>query len=236
MKQQNILPKVAVDIFYEQFKWALWFFGIFTAVHVIVLFFSRYFQFEIGGYFEYSIHSTAIFMLVCGILAAYVFLSAYVQQGVTRKNVYRGIALGAFALAVAITLITLLLNGIEYFLAVYTPLPFIYTSYGTIVDWLMESLFYFLNVFTCYLIGWLISIGYYRYGWITGFLFIAFAIIALSLNENFLGEGELISLILWLPFSLPDTNLPFGFLGSLLLIAALLISARLLTKRIVIKM
>ena len=236
MKQKKLYPKVAFDIFYEQFKWSIWFISILTAIHVIVLLFFADARTEIGGFFEFSRYSTAIFMLVSGIMASYVFLSAYVQQGISRKDVYRGIGIGAFGLALFLTILPLLLNGVEYLLSEYMSLPLTFSSYGSAADWFVEVLIYLLNIFTYYLVGWLISIGYYRFGWMIGFLFIALAIVALSLNGYFWGDEGISSIIPWIPNNPIENSPSISFIGSLILIAALLAAMRLLTKRVAIKM
>ncbi|WP_422122509.1 hypothetical protein DHX103_11955 [Planococcus sp. X10-3] len=236
MKQKKFNPKVAFDIFYEQFKWSIWFLGILAAVHVIVLFFNTNNQNLIVGFFEFSRYSTAIFMLVCGIMAVYVFVTSHVQQGVTRKDVYLGIASSALGLALFLTLIALVLNGIEFLLTEYTALPFNFTSFGSSSEWLLETAIYVLNIFTCYLVGWLIGVGYYRFGWIIGFLFIAAAIIALSLNGYFWGENDINTAIPWIPNIPADPAPAIAITGSLVLIATLLAVMRLLTKRMAIKM
>lgn len=236
MKQKKFNSKVAFDIFYEQFKWSLWFLSILVLIHVFVLFFVPNSEAGIANFFEFSRYSTAIFMLVCGIMAVYVFFTSHVQQGVTRKDVYFGIAIGAFGLALFLTLIPLILNGIEFLLAEYIALPFTFTSMGSASEWLMEAIFYLLNIFTYYLAGWLIGIGYYRFGWIFGFLFIAAAIIALSLNGNFWGEYDISSVVPWLPNIPTEPSPAIAITGSFVLIAVLLAVMRLLTKRMAIKM
>lgn len=241
MKQKKFNSKVAFDIFYEQLKWSIWFLGILAALHVSVLIYSANtgtagIEPAIVGFFEFSRYSTAIFMLVCGIMAVYVFVTSHVQEGVTRKDVYIGIASGAFGLAFFLTLIPLVLNGIEFLLTEYTALPFTFTSFGSASEWLMEAAFYLLNIFTYYLVGWLIGVGYYRFGWIIGFLFIAAAIIALSLNGYFWGEDDISSVIPWIPNIQADSSPAIAITGSLVLVAVLLAAMRLLTKRMAIKL
>ncbi|WP_341201191.1 hypothetical protein [Planomicrobium okeanokoites] len=235
MKQKKFNSKVAFGIFYEQFKWSLWFLSILVTIHVFVLFFVPNSDAGIVNFFEFSRYSSAIFMLVCGIMAVYVFVTSHVQQGVTRKNVYFGIAIGALGLAIFLTMIPILVTGIEFLLAEYTALQFTFTSIGSSSEWLMEAVFYLLNIFTYYLIGWLIGVGYYRFGWIIGFLFIAAAIVALSLNGYFWEEDDIGSVIPWLPDIQTDSSPFIAITCSLILSVALLGVMRLLTKRMAIK-
>lgn len=236
MKQKKLNSKVAFDIFHEQFKWSLWFLSILVIVHVGVLFFVPNSEAGIANFFEFSRYSTAIFMLVCGIMAVYVFFTSHVQQGVTRKDVYFGIVIGAFGLALFLTLVPLVLNGVEFLLAEYTALPFTFTSIGSGSEWLMEAVFYLLNIFTYYLAGWLIGVGYYRFGWIIGFLFIVAAIIALSLNGYFWGDDEISTAIPWIPNIQAQASPIIAITGSLVLIGILLAVMRMLTKRMAIKL
>ncbi|MCM3611819.1 hypothetical protein M4S82_11190 [Planococcus sp. MERTA32b] len=236
MKKTKVNPKVVSDIFYEQFKWSLWFLCILVAIHIVVLFFFPNSEAGIVNFFEFSSYSTAVFMLVCGIMAVYVFFTSHVQQGVTRKEVYLGVVIGAFGLALFLTLVPLVVNGVEFLLAEYTALPFTFTSIGSGSEWLVEAIFYLLNILTYYLVGWLIGVGYYRFGWIIGFLFIAAAILALSLNDYFLKDDNISSAIPWIPDIQVYASTPAAIAGSLVLIAVLLAVMRLLTKRMAIKM
>lgn len=239
MKQVKLYPKVAFDLFYEQFKWAIWFFSFLIAAHVIGMFIVARNNTSIDHFFAFSSYSVAIFMLVCGIIAAYGFLSYYVQHGITRKDLYIGTVLSTFALALAVTLVPLAVNGIEHLISGFAALPIgtdgisaFYPASG----WLSAFVTFFINAFTYYLIGWLIGLGYYRFGWLIGFAFVGIAIAALSLNGYFLGDRGLSSVIPWVPYIPAEASPALAIIGSLILIAALLISIRMMTKRITIKM
>ncbi|MGI2329054.1 hypothetical protein [Planococcus sp. YIM B11945] len=236
MKKSILYKKAALDIFWEQAKWSAWFFAVLIVIHAVVMYFNLGNETEVAGFFEFSRYSTSIFMLVCGILAAYGFMTYFVQQGISRKDVYRGIALAALGLAIALTLIPLFLNGIEYLLVSFTPLELNFMSPGSSADWFWETIVYMLNVFTFYLVGWMISIGYYRFGWLIGFAFIALAIIAFSFNDYFWGDTGLTSFIPWLPKISMEATPFIGIIGSLVLIAVLLAFIHSLTKRVAIKM
>jgi len=239
MKQLRLYPKVAFDLFYEQFKWAIWFFSFLTAAHIIGMFIVARNDASVDRFFVFSSYSVAIFMLVCGIIAAYGFLGYYVQQGITRKDLYMGTVLSALALAAAVTLVPLAVNGIEHLVSSFIALP-IDTEGASVFDpsagWLVAAVTFFINAFTYYMIGWLIGLGYYRFGWIIGFGFVGIAVAALSLNGYFLGDSGLSSIIPWVPYIPAEASPALAITGSLVLIAVLLIFTRLLTKRITIKM
>src|SRR5690606_12394754 len=239
MKQLKLYPKVAFDLFYEQFKWAIWFFSFLTAAHIIGMFIVARNDASVDRFFVFSSYSVAIFMLVCGIIAAYGFLGYYVQQAITRKDLYMGTVLSALALAAAVTLVPLALNVIEHLVSSFIAWP-IDTEGASVFDpsagWLVAAVTFFINAFTYYMIGWLIGLGYYRFGWIIGFGFVGIAVAALSLNGYFLGDSGLSSIIPWVPYIPAEASPALAITGSLVLIAVLLIFTRLLTKRITIKM
>ncbi|MBD8016051.1 hypothetical protein [Planococcus wigleyi] len=239
MKQLKLYPKVAFDLFYEQFKWAIWFFSFLIAAHIIGMFIVVRNDASVDPFFAFSSYSVAIFMLVCGIIAAYGFLGYYVQQGITRKDLYMGTVLSALALAAAVTLVPLAVNGIEHFISGFAALPIGTDGVGAFYPssgWLSATVTFFINAFTYYLIGWLIGLGYYRFGWIIGFVFVGIAVAALSLNGYFLGDSGLSSIIPWVPYIPAEAGPALAITGSLILVAVLLISTRLMTKRITIKM
>ncbi|WP_238532194.1 hypothetical protein [Planococcus antarcticus] len=136
-------------------------------------------------------------------------------------------------------MIPVVVTGIEYQISNFASLP-IKADTATLFDpasgWFSDAGIFLLNAFTYHLIGWLIGVGYYRFGWVIGFGFIGIAIFALSLNDYFWGDNGLSSIIPWVPNIPADANPALAIAGSLLLIAVLLASMRMLTKRISIKM
>lgn len=236
MKPVKLYPKVAVDLFTEQLKWSLWFFSFVTIAHIIGLVIVTINDARIQQFFVFSSYSVAIFLLVCGIISAYGFMGQFVQQGITRKDLYIGTVLSVFALALAVTLISLAITGIEHVISSFVTLP-INTNTDTVFDlsagWLLATFTFFLNVTTYYLVGWLIGVGYYRFGWVIGFGFVAIAIAALSLNSFFWINS---SVVPWILHNSIGSSIVQAVGGSLVLIALLLLLIRLLTKRITIKL
>ncbi|WP_033542937.1 hypothetical protein [Planococcus sp. CAU13] len=239
MKQDQVYPKIARGTFHEQFKWSLWFFGFLTAAHIIGLIIVNITDEQLLGFFVFSTHSVSIFLLVCGIISVYVFMGLFVQQGVTRKDSYLGIAIAALALTFAVTLISLVLNAIEQLIAGSMSLPLetdVTNMFEPAAGWFAAACYYYLNMLTYYLVGWFIGVGYYRYGWLIGFVFVALAILAISINGYFWGDADLSSIIPLIPHSPADASPVIAVIGSLILNTALLISIRLLTKRMAIKL
>lgn len=239
MTQVKLYPKIALDLFSEQFKWSLWFYGFLIAAYIIGLVIVNNVGETLGGFFVFSTQSTSIFMLVCGILMAYGFTDYFVQQGISRKQLYYGTIIGNLALALAVTLIPLALNGLQHLIGTFIAMPVetdLTMLFAPATGWLSASGVYFLNIFTYYLIGWFIGIGYYRFGWLIGFVFVAIAIGAFSLNGYLWGDGGLSAAIPWIPHNPADSIPLIAVSGSLVMIVVLLAAMRLLTKRMDIKM
>ncbi|AGA67845.1 hypothetical protein Desdi_0296 [Desulfitobacterium dichloroeliminans LMG P-21439] len=115
--------KVARDMFFAQGIWTLYFLGIIVAIQVVQHVFTPYWGGSNPGFFLSSQISTRIYMLVIGIIAAIYFPRFYVENGVTRKDAFRGIALGSLGLAAALTLATVLIGALESLLISGLNLP-----------------------------------------------------------------------------------------------------------------
>lgn len=236
MKQTKLFPKVAADLFYEQAKWSLWFFSFLIAAHLVGMIITTRINSSVERFFVFSSDSVVIFMLVCGVIAAYAFLSFYVQQGISRKDLYIGTVLGAAALALSVTFFPLAVNGVEYLISRAFALPIkdnTATLFVPATGWVSDSIIFYLNVLTYYVIGWVIGVGYYRFGWLIGFVFIAIGLVAMSLNSLFWTDS---SVIPWIPQISANLSAAIAMAGSIGMIVVLLVFVRLLTKRIPIKM
>lgn len=239
MKSVKLYPKIARDSFLEQFKWSIWFFSFLTFAHVIGMFIANRNDANVEGFFVFSSYSAAIFMLVCGIIAAFGFMAYFVQHGISRKDMFFGLIIGAFGLAIAVTVVPLAIHAIEHLISNFISMPVksdSLTIFERTSGWFSAIGVFFLNVFTYYLVGWLIGIGYYRFNWLIGLGFVGLAIVALSLNGFFWGEAGLSTIIPWIPYIPTEASLLMSVIGSLLLIAVLIIATRMLTKRIPIKL
>lgn len=227
--------KVTLDLLYEQGKWSAWFLGIIIAFHYVIRYFLPDTREHIGGFFEFSRSSSGIFLLVCGILSAYGFMQYYVHHGLTRKNMFKGTALAAAGLSVILTLAVLLVNGIEYLVAQQFPGSVVLANTGIDGNLFAEAGIFAVSIYLYFLIGWLISIGYYRFGWLIGFGFIALALIAVMLHDYFWGGGAG-ELIPWVPNVASEAVPLIGTFGSLALVIVLLAGIYALMKRVAIKM
>ena len=230
--------RVAAAVFSDMFKWSLWFFSILLTIHVIRVFWLNGDTNQIEGFFVFSQYSVNIFMLVVGIMSAYVFMSRHIQQGISRRDSYLGTALAAIALSLFATLVPLVINGLQHLLAESISLPVeldTASAFETTGGWFAAAIALFLNTLTFYLAGWIISIGYYRFGWIAGFGFIALSFIIFGLND-YLWKPNTADAMEWLPYDPLEANFWLTATGSSAMILVLFFLLRLLTKRVPIKM
>ncbi|MDN5710373.1 MAG: hypothetical protein L0G95_13100, partial [Planococcus sp. (in: firmicutes)] len=115
--------KVATAVFSEMIRWSLWFFSILLVIHLIRIFWLNGGPSPIEGFFTFSQYSTSIFMLVLGIMSAYTFMGRHIQQGVSRRDSFFGISLAAIGLSLFLTVVPLVINGIQHLLAEVISLP-----------------------------------------------------------------------------------------------------------------
>ena len=230
--------RVAAAVFYDMFKWSLWFFSILFVIHLVRVFWLNSDTNEIEGFFVFSQYSINIFMLVVGIMTAYAFMGRHIQQGLSRRDSYIGTALAAIGLSLFVTLVPLVINAIQHLLAEMVTLPVTLDTASAFEEtggWIAAAIALFLNVLTFYLAGWLISIGYYRFGWIAGFGFIALSFVVFGLND-YLWKPTTADAMEWLPYDPLEANFWLIALGSSILVLLLFSLMRLLTKRVTIKM
>ncbi|REJ22114.1 hypothetical protein [Caldibacillus debilis] len=105
MKQRSVSAKIAIDMFAVQMGWALWYLGIVTMIQIVRLIFSAKNGSRIEDFFLSTGQSANIFMFVLGILAVYAFMPAFIRNGVTRKEFFKGGIAAAAGLALALPLI-----------------------------------------------------------------------------------------------------------------------------------
>ncbi|MGA8943937.1 MAG: hypothetical protein WB502_14680 [Thermoactinomyces sp.] len=216
--KQKIFSKVAVDMYKEQMKWTFWFLLFILAaqiVHVILVIFPLNIEDTIRNFLPFLHGSAKIYMLIIGIFS-YGFLTFYVTQGVTRRDYFIGSSLAALGLSITMIIIGVILSGLQFIILdriIHYPAITLFENYGV-----LQPIYYNMNIFIFYLIGYLIGIGYYRFGWIIGFAFVAFAILSIILTETLLKSQPAIA-----------------FTGLLALTATILIFIRQITKRMAVK-
>lgn len=260
MKKASIFTKVATDMFWAQLFWAFGFLGIMLVIHLVKIVLAINSDNDLELYFVSTFVASNIFMLVIGIISSYGFLPHYVSNGVTRKDYFKGAALASVGLAIALPVILSIVSGIELFiLKIFNMSTIFTTTFGDRVEieddgivseiiqsiiiapyvdpqsnWLLAIFIVTLNLLTFYLLGWLIGSAFYRFGVITGLVFIAISIVIVLLENALLSIG--LGLTVPDKFSSYDFSLPISILGVVVLIVIVLWLIRQLTKRVAIKM
>lgn len=224
----NQLTKV---LYQEQFRWFLWFLLFVLLFQGALLALAFYFEGTIQPFILLSFGPSRIFLLVLGIISAYAFLGYYYQLGQTRKRYYKSTIVSSILLAVTMAFIVKLLSLIEAFVVGNQSVISDQTEGTTIANdsqsititidifseglqfldsSLLFMLFFVLQLLFYYAVGWFISVGFYRYGWVIGLVFIVFALGFLGLNQSmwssslvddlpailqFIGTGALVTIV-----------------------------------------
>ncbi|WP_312699329.1 hypothetical protein [Sedimentibacter sp.] len=166
MKANNVM-KVARDIYIEQMKWSSWFIGIMIAVYIGLNIARSYFNFDSGSVnnlFMFSAGSSMIYMFVIGIIAGASFLPQLFKLGITRKTCFYAMMVAAFYLSVSLPLIFILLSLVE---SLFTGLLQFNVAFFVL---------YVFSILVMYILGWMINVGFYKFNWMAGLVFVAFAI------------------------------------------------------------
>ncbi|WP_152656001.1 hypothetical protein [Oceanobacillus sp. CFH 90083] len=225
--------KITRLLFGEQVKWTMWFLSFMFVIYIVVVSLVSGPHSSFVDLASFSNGSSAIYMLVIGILTTTVFFPYYMQQGATRKNFFLGTMLASALLAITITVIIILLSFILQFAAgwagwnIHTQEVDFTSSFSafiyTFISFVISHLIYFL-------IGWVIGLTFYRAGWLYGMLSIAFGIICLGIT------GILLE-ITHISFFTQQINLPI-FVSvplSLVLIVILFVINHRLIKDVTVK-
>lgn len=259
MKQSRIFPKIANDMFFVQLLWAFKFLGVALAIHIFKIIQGFIQGYEVDSYYNVVFVFSNIFILVVGILSGH-FLPKFVENGVTRKDYFKGTLLSSIGLSAAIPIILICISQLEQLVIKNMgkisfkelDINSILLEIGDIRTDIVHSIFFSpfvdpksnlvlaiavftLNLFMYYLVGWLISASFYRFANGIGIGFIVIAFIILTL------EDVLLRISLDLPvssrFEILD-SLPLGMIVFCLfvLIFISIWIIRLLTKRVSIKM
>lgn len=229
--KSNSVTKVAKDMYIEQMKWTVWFIGIIMTVYIALTIASNYYNYTlINDLLMFTAGSTMIYMFVIGIIAGASFLPLFIKLGVTRKICVYGMALAALGLSITLPIIFILFALIESLIV------------GMFEFNLTFLIIYVFNIFVAYLLGWLINIGFNRFNWIIGLFFIAFSIFlnflyALIWKNNFVNlyEVDILDASFEAAVQFSSSAFMISSVETLCLIFIIILSIRLLTKNIPIK-
>src|SRR5699024_347967 len=178
-------PKVAFDLYIVQMVWTAFFLGITFAIHIFQLIGAAFWgDGEVDYFYNSSFVASNIYMLVLGIIAI-TFLSYYVENGVTRKDYYKGTLLASIGLSITIPVLTIILSVLERILFIsLLNITFRDANLNSVMaeldngnigdliagviqqiiltpfidpahNWFFSLALFCLNIFTYYLFGWL---------------------------------------------------------------------------------
>jgi hypothetical protein len=243
--------RVGRELFQVQLVWSFWYIGILLFIDIVRF---TVFGMEIDTFYNQSYVATNIYMFVIGIIAIN-FLSYYVGNGITRKNYFLGNLVAALCLSIAIPILSYLLSMLEKLILPNVREPqlssvpevdsnligdiiqsFLITPHIDLGSSVFLSLLFFaVNIFVFYLIGWLIGVAFYRLGVLLGLLSI---VVAITIN---IVKDSLLRIVLDLPlypsFSMLETiNPTIASIGTVLTILFTILLIYLLVRRAPIKM
>ncbi len=233
MKSKNNIIKIALDLSWLKFTWALWVIPIVFIVYSILRYFIKDEKFIQQGFLPFVYEPIKIFMLIVGIMSVSAFLTFYVKQGIPRKNYFYGQALSSVLVSFSIMFVGFLIALIE---KEYVSIIHMETYLGQNPSWLLLYFIYSLTVVGYFVVGWLIGAGFYRFGVLIGMGYIALAVLVLSVIDRFWAfelKGLLGKLLF---FNGHEFSVVQSFLGTIMLILLVLWINRITLKKVAVKM
>lgn len=174
--------KIAVDLYSVQMKWVAWYLPIVYVFYFAVFWLQNGPEVRSMSLLTFTFQTATIFMLVCGILSSLAFLPMYVKHGITRKSYFQGAFLSSIGLTITIIGITAILTWILSLFNLNIFREVVLSSLG-VNSWVLTSISYIIVVMIYFLAGWLVGLGFYRYGGSGGFVSIVVALVIVSLND-----------------------------------------------------
>lgn len=215
----RLIQKVSTDLYVAQMKWVAWFLPSVYLVYVLILTFLNEPEIRAMSLLTFTFQTTTIFLLVCGILSCWLFLPWYVKHGIPRKVYFQATLLSAIGLSITIITITAFVTFGLTLLGDYTSL-FDEVVLSSIAEsnWVLTILAYILVAFIYFLAGWVISLGFYRYGGSGGFVSIIISVLFIFLNDLLWNLNTPKPIVGIWSIEFPSINIAISFLGSILLV------------------
>lgn len=246
-------------MFWSQLTWAFGFLGIMLLIHIGKLVVASFKHDEIDTFFNATFMTSNIFMLVIGIISIH-FISHFVGNGVTRKDYFKGSLLASIGLSIVIPILTFIvalvdkfilskLFAVEYKVAALNKIEIgsnfhlieemiqavLLTPYAEPErNWSLALSLFSLNIFFCYIAGWLISSSFYRFNVIAGLAFILVAATALILKNVLLRTALDLPVQSW--YSWIEMLSNTAIIAIALVLVGCVAGIRLLTRKAAIKM
>ncbi|AKL96574.1 hypothetical protein CACET_c31300 [Clostridium aceticum] len=237
-ENSSIKSKLALDLFGIQMQWSLWYIPVVLIIHFIVLRFVPDVEERDLNLIYFVFQPSKIYMLIIAILSCFSLMGYAVKNGITRRDYFWGSAVAAVGVAFSIMILAAILAGVLELFGLFTAYSSVTNSIAfldTSSIWIVPVLVLSLILLCYYIAGWIIAVGFYRFGGLVGIGFVAIALLFVSIAD-LLWEGELshpLAVSLDIPFANP--SIPFSITATLILIGLGLWLVRILTKRIPIK-
>ncbi|MDT8860235.1 hypothetical protein N0O92_08310 [Alkalihalobacillus sp. MEB130] len=234
----KLVQKVTTDLYSIQMKWVAWYLPIVYILYLVVLVFVLEPEIQAMSLLTFTFQTATIFMLVCGILSSFVFLPIYVKHGVTRKTYFQATILSSLALVITIMTITALVTWVftlfDGSIGIFNNVQLSLLSTAD-PKWFLTILSYCIVIFIYFLAGWLISLGFYRYGAAGGFGCIAAALVFISVTDLFYNFKTPKPIVGIFPQVTLTSQIGIAIAFSLLIIAVVIAFVHKITKDIAIK-
>ncbi|WP_062049795.1 hypothetical protein [Bacillus sp. JCM 19034] len=235
INRNSIRSKVTMDLLSIQFKWSCWFIPIVFLIYLCSVWFVPEVRERDISFIAFSYEASKIYMLVIGIMVFLAMFSHFMKFGVTRKDYFVGSALAAVALSlfhiITSAIITTVVGLSEAFSKDYH-LSFIEPNTHLVVLIVTLS----LTLISYYVAGWIIAIGFYRYGGLGGLGFIVIALVYIALIDIFWGRELLDTLSTNLPITISQMPIYVSLFSTVILTGVGLLLIRNVTKRVRIKL
>ncbi|CEI82277.1 hypothetical protein J18TS1_18030 [Oceanobacillus oncorhynchi subsp. incaldanensis] len=160
------------SLFVEQLKWAAWFFGIMIILTIGI---TASTQWGFLDNLDVSNTTSNVFLLIIGLLYSYGFLDYYFKLGISRKKFFKASLFASVLLSVILAFAMSLMIGL--FETLVPALGFTVPwsdllSSGGVLSFIKSIADYSVSHFFYLLIGWFMGLGFYRFRWKIGLLFI----------------------------------------------------------------
>ncbi|WP_017754056.1 hypothetical protein [Calidifontibacillus oryziterrae] len=212
----EIGKKVTVDLYLVQMKWVAWYLPIVYVCYFAIVWFLNEPEIRSISLLTFTFQTATIFMLVCGIISSSAFLRMYIKHGVTRKSYFQGALISSIGLAITIIGITAILTWVISLLKMNLLTEVVLSPLG-INSWLLTSISYFIVIMIYFLTGWLIGLGFLRYGGSGGFVSIVIALIIVSLNDLLWAFNTPKPIMGLLNLNIPVPHVAIAIVGSIVI-------------------
>lgn len=208
--------KITVDLYAVQMKWVAWCLPIVYIFYFAVAWFLNEPEIRSLSLITFTFQAATIFMLVCGILSSLAFLPMYVKHGITRKSYFQGALLSSIGLAITIIGITAFLTWVISLFKINIFTEVVLSSLGE-NSWLLTITSYIIVVIIYFLAGWLVGLGFYRYGGAGGFVSIVIALAIISLNDLLWAFSTPKPIMGLLNLNIPVPHIAIAMVGSIVI-------------------